>query len=714
MTPPIAPVRDSYPRAHVPPLPPLHDGDTAYQFGTAFLGGRELPFYMSPARVTRVHMAVLGESGSGKSKFLELYARHLLMLGEAGMLIDPPKDLADALASFVAYRAHCAGDAGLLPRVHFLDVTDDRAFRFDPFVTLPRRSAAGKFVFDNALDVKADRVVRQVLRRVPAEAFEQMKRLRPRLKAVVMACGADLDGRGTHLGLGRARSLANPLDPHFEHFLALAYPHLPRRQQAAFREIMGEKVPVSARDRWESTQNALDDLLGGYADLILEPSPHALNVAAAVARGEFLVVGIGQSGSVSYDRSVALGGLLMDAVLEAKEAEEELPPHLRKRCTLIVDEVSDYLGEDLCWALRNDRKFELRIVVGSQNVSSLARGDLDLSEFVLSQCQTVLCFAQKLRTDKEVIEDRLWGGSYRLTPMLARSQYQDGYVSAHTRGTTTSQTDTKTWNTGRSRTESESRMESVARARGWNRTWADARGQTNSSGHTDGVGEGRTKGEAETLSASPIVVGGHVVGAVPTAGESESLSVSRNRHSSDTTSRADSRQHTEGGGESESTTETRGHSVGLSRGETETAGGSRGTTRGESVTEVLLANIVTEWVWNGRYEEGTVADQKEMNMVRLHALRQAECFVSVYGHPFAIPVRIDFVDPLWDTPEEAHVAGRNVRTLLAARRGYTFSPRALGLAGHDAADATTAVTPRDGSDAVRGPFARGADDAFGN
>ena len=68
----------------------------------------------------------------------------------------------------------------------------------------------------------------------------------------------------------------------------------------------------------------------------------------------------------------------MDAILEAKEAEEDLPPHLRKRCTLVVDEVGDFIGEDLCWALRNDRKFELRIVLGAQNVSAMTRGDLDL------------------------------------------------------------------------------------------------------------------------------------------------------------------------------------------------------------------------------------------------------------------------------------------------------------------------------------------------
>src|SRR4051812_24922310 len=69
----------------VPPLPPRHpvvvDTDlpfidppdprgrgVCFRMGSALLD-REVPFYFS-TEYTRVHMAVLGESGSGKSKFL--------------------------------------------------------------------------------------------------------------------------------------------------------------------------------------------------------------------------------------------------------------------------------------------------------------------------------------------------------------------------------------------------------------------------------------------------------------------------------------------------------------------------------------------------------------------------------------------------------------------------------------------------------------------
>jgi hypothetical protein len=334
----------TYPRRHQAELPVLPAGYRGCRFGSAFIGERELPFVLSPAYATRVHMAVLGESGSGKSKFLELFFRHLLMLGEGGMLIDPPGDLADALAAFVGYRHAEFPGCNLIKRVHFLDVSNRRAFRYDPFASLPCRSAVGRAVYDKMLGVKGDRLGRQFLRRVPAEALEIMNRLRPRLKAVLMACGVDLDGRGRHLGLGKALALANPDDDRFPYFLGQVYEHLPDNQKATFKEIMGERVSGSAKDKWESTRNALVKILDGYADLVLEPSPGSLDVKGIVDREEFVIVRLGQSPHLSYDQGVGLGGLVLDAFLEHKEAEECLPPHMRKRWTIGIDEFGDLLG----------------------------------------------------------------------------------------------------------------------------------------------------------------------------------------------------------------------------------------------------------------------------------------------------------------------------------------------------------------------------------
>src|SRR4051812_42446959 len=73
-------------------VPPSSTAGSIYHIGTA-LFDRSIPVGFSTA-YTDVHMAVLGESGSGKSKFLELYNRYLLLDGEGGALFDPDNDLA--------------------------------------------------------------------------------------------------------------------------------------------------------------------------------------------------------------------------------------------------------------------------------------------------------------------------------------------------------------------------------------------------------------------------------------------------------------------------------------------------------------------------------------------------------------------------------------------------------------------------------------------
>src|SRR5437764_1455345 len=89
-----------------PPHPP---GQTVFRMGTA-LFDQAIPVGFSTSYAD-VHMAVLGESGSGKSKFLELYNRYLLYSGEGGMIVDPDNDLADAILGFIAYRYKIGDEA---------------------------------------------------------------------------------------------------------------------------------------------------------------------------------------------------------------------------------------------------------------------------------------------------------------------------------------------------------------------------------------------------------------------------------------------------------------------------------------------------------------------------------------------------------------------------------------------------------------------------
>src|SRR5204863_5962547 len=76
----------------------------------------------------KAHMAVLGGTGSGKSKFLELFMRFLVRFGHGFCLIDPHGDLSEDLLAYVAKRRGLDGDKSLLPRVHYLEPSYEMIF----------------------------------------------------------------------------------------------------------------------------------------------------------------------------------------------------------------------------------------------------------------------------------------------------------------------------------------------------------------------------------------------------------------------------------------------------------------------------------------------------------------------------------------------------------------------------------------------------------
>src|SRR5437764_541470 len=95
---------------HLPPAlrklipPPAYElhvvvTDDAYEMGTVL--EKWTRFRLTDSQVS-VHMAVLGGSGSGKSKFIELFLRQRLLDGKAFGLWDPHGDLAKSLVAFVA------------------------------------------------------------------------------------------------------------------------------------------------------------------------------------------------------------------------------------------------------------------------------------------------------------------------------------------------------------------------------------------------------------------------------------------------------------------------------------------------------------------------------------------------------------------------------------------------------------------------------------
>src|SRR5205085_1419345 len=153
----------------------------------------------------------------------------------------------------------------------------------------------------------------------------------------------------------------------------------------------------------------------------------SINMADIIRSRSFIIVNLAETPYLSFDHKVTLGGLLIDEVFTAKIAEECVPEHQRVPFTMVIDESGEFLGEDLQRGLGAVRKYKLSLVLAAQDLSTFAKGDLDIAPKVLSMCGTVVTFRQTYRKDKEIIVDRVGSENIDFTPHLKEVQRQRGH-----------------------------------------------------------------------------------------------------------------------------------------------------------------------------------------------------------------------------------------------------------------------------------------------
>jgi hypothetical protein len=373
---------------------PLGDSSSGAlrQMGRFLLGHHDLA----------VHAAILGGSGSGKSKLIEWICRNFLALRFPCLYVDPHSDTARDLAAYVAaLKAHPGvRDDETWRNFHLLEV-GAVSFGYCPFASMPRPGTAA---YRDCLAARVDHVGKNFLRRVPAEAQEVMRRLRHWLGACIEACGVALDSRNTRLGLDKLYVFANPTRDEFPGMIDRVFRRLRPETQADFKQLMAARP--AELDKWlESTNNLLRDVLKPPVMEIFARGARGqgIDVPGVMREGGFVAAALGKTSRLGFDSRAVIGGLLIDELLVSQEDAGELPQEDRTACALIVDEVAQYLSEGLEESFATHRKFKTTVIVGGQNLSTFCQGDLDMGERVLSQVGTIVCFQQKLRRDLEEI-----------------------------------------------------------------------------------------------------------------------------------------------------------------------------------------------------------------------------------------------------------------------------------------------------------------------
>lgn len=580
-----------------------------------------------------VHMAVLGNSGSGKSKFLELLLRQYLVDHHPFALWDPHGDLTKALLSFVAARK-ADGDDVLWRKVHSLELSPDSVFSYDPVARAPLRSQVGTYAYFQWMKTRIDRLCQATLRRLAEASQDVMVRLKRWLKTVFWACLVALDDRNTHVGLHKALVFTDPQHEEFDALYAKVSPHLPSRVRRNFKKLLATKRPQD-QEKWvESTINKLEELLSPLTEAVYSQARPPVDIRGIVERGEFLLIDLKQTEYFSHDEKVTLGGFLLVDVLAAKEAEESLPEDERREYTVVIDESGELLGDDLKRWLGATRKYRCPIILGAQDLSTFARGDLDMAAKVLTMCGTVVCFANTYLEDKRLLADRIGCGNLDFTPRVVEVQRQRGDRVLQLDEVSESLTEGENWNSSTTRTESKQHAQSVSQALALSNNWSDD--------GTPARGSAR-KGGGQTA----------------TAGSS----------ASDTSARS------------------MAHASSL--------GGNR--TRGQSIAHktLILPNIVSEWEEDGTLAAGPIEQQRARLEQQIHTLGVGQAAIAVRGRAQAFIAQIAAVEEWWENGRDKYEAIARLKQRLSDLHGYYFHP-GTGVALAPDAEAKRADAGGDG------------------
>lgn len=335
------------------------------------LGVDENGRYRGIFKDERIHMAVVGFPGSGKSRFLLSLALQNVMDGDGVMIIDPHGDLAKAFLSHI-------------PRHRWNDV-----IYIDPMAAR-KYGRVVKVNFLECPDVKD----RDVVARSFMESLEKIyaKFWGPRLDMILMnAVYALLDAGNTNLSM-----LYNVI------------------ADEQFRETLLEKVTDDkVKNFWRNefkrmTKDASSAVLTKIYRIVQERivAPmfdcvkSRIDFRKAMDERRIIVVNLSE-GAITSDVANFLGSLILARVYLAGMSREDTPEEERAPFYVYIDEAYRFVSLSIRDILQSLRKYRVYMTLASQYLGQYAK---EIAESIPHLCDAIICFQVGEETAKALEE----------------------------------------------------------------------------------------------------------------------------------------------------------------------------------------------------------------------------------------------------------------------------------------------------------------------
>lgn len=308
----------------------------------------------------RRHMAVLGQTGTGKTGLLLNLMRADLMGGAGFCFLDPHGDAAREIAALAPpeFRRNLI----------YLDPSDPtHVFGYNPLADIPEAERA----------TTAANIV---------SAFKNIwgHSWGPNLEYILSnALRLLLDTRDQTL-LGIPRLLA---DDSYREWL------VKRCADPVVRQFWSQQFASwDARQRAEKTasvENKVGILLANpFLRSILCQNASTLDLARIMNEGKVLILNLSK-GNLGTEPAHLLGALLVSGISQTAEARRNIPEAERRDFTLYVDEFQNFATDSFASILSEARKWRLSLVAVTQHVAQLSE---PLQHAVFGNVGTIVAF----------------------------------------------------------------------------------------------------------------------------------------------------------------------------------------------------------------------------------------------------------------------------------------------------------------------------------
>ena len=330
--------------------------DHDYVLG-ALLSGERVPLL---AADRRRHLAVFGQTGTGKTAFILNLMKADLQGGAGFCFLDPHGDAAQDIAAMTP--------GGRMTQTIYLDPSDEtHTFSYNPLanITAAERATAAANIVSAFKNIWADS-------------------WGPRLEFILSnALRLLLDTKDQTL-LGIPLLFANEA---YRNYLA-------RRSRDPLVRFywLNEFAAFDQRQRNEMIspiQNKIGILLANpFIRSILCQNTSTLDIGNIMNEGKVLIVNLSK-GNLGTEPAHLLGALLITAFSQAAEGRRNIPEDARRDFTLYCDEFQNFATESFATILSEARKWRLALVAVSQHVSQLPE---PLQQAVFGNVGTLIAF----------------------------------------------------------------------------------------------------------------------------------------------------------------------------------------------------------------------------------------------------------------------------------------------------------------------------------